>query len=400
MNKDKLMNCFFENNSLSALTEEIGNDMKCSVIITDSAFHVVSSYCGDGICSNAYKTAVMHKELSFKACAYIKEKEKEVSDGKIELLLSGEEKRKYTVQRLICSGVHLGYVICEFSSGSESDICGGDLDFCCGLLSKQLYMARHCNGTSVSTSEEILSELLEGKFENEQRFLLQTEGTFLSGFCPKSFAVIKFAEKMTEENAEREEGVINRLGQIFHASHPFVFNESIIMFLHEDHEVFRLKDFAEQYNLRIIISAELDKLYNMKTEYCEICGINRYFDDIKYGTGKLVYEKDYAYLMELKKLASRSCLMDEKIKELLKYDKENKSELCLTLYTYLICRHSRKAVGDRLFIHSNTVSYRLEKIRDEFSICTDMPSMHFLQVVSLAQALIILGHDELFIAGR
>ena len=77
----------------------------------------------------------------------------------------------------------------------------------------------------------------------------------------------------------------------------------------------------------------------------------------------------------------------------------HKAELCLTLYTYLTCGHSLLRTCDKLFTHRNTVQYRIRKIREEFGLDTEDPDRQLGFLLSLALALLRLGHEELFIAG-
>ena len=90
-----------------------------------------------------------------------------------------------------------------------------------------------------------------------------------------------------------------------------------------------------------------------------------------------VYEsRDYALLMHLVNMEKRSDSLGEPIGALYRYDTENGSELCLTLYTYLCCRHSLQETCERLFTHRNTVLYRIRRIQEDFFIPLDDTAMH------------------------
>ena len=111
----------------------------------------------------------------------------------------------------------------------------------------------------------------------------------------------------------------------------------------------------------------------------------------------VVYEKDFVPAAQLKKLSLLQNLMDERVQAMLLNDQTHGSALCVTLYTYIICSRSRKQTSARLFTHCNTVSYRLEKIKNEFFISPDSPEDLFPLLFSLALALMRLGRDDLFI---
>ena len=82
---------------------------------------------------------------------------------------------------------------------------------------------------------------------------------------------------------------------------------------------------------------------------------------------------------------------------LYKYDLQNDSEYCLTLYTYLMCSRSLKDTCEKLFTHRNTVLYRIRRIREDFAIDTDGTEDRMRLMLSLGLALVMQGRDELFI---
>lgn len=57
-------------------------------------------------------------------------------------------------------------------------------------------------------------------------------------------------------------------------------------------------------------------------------------------------------------------LFERKLGKLLRYDQEHDSNMLLTFYHYLECRGSLIETANSLYIHRNSVKYRLERIRD------------------------------------
>ncbi|MEK5447053.1 PucR family transcriptional regulator [Paenibacillus sp. FSL R7-0331] len=57
-------------------------------------------------------------------------------------------------------------------------------------------------------------------------------------------------------------------------------------------------------------------------------------------------------------------LFERKLGKLLQYDQEHDSNMLLTFYHYLECRGSLIDTANSLYIHRNSVKYRLERIRD------------------------------------
>ena len=57
-----------------------------------------------------------------------------------------------------------------------------------------------------------------------------------------------------------------------------------------------------------------------------------------------------------------------KLRTLLEYDRKNGTELAYSLYMYLVCERNSIAASNLMFIHRNTLIYRLKKIDALISI--------------------------------
>ena len=137
-----------------------------------------------------------------------------------------------------------------------------DLFFCEGLLSKQLFLERYCCSSSLSTAEEILIDLLNGEYSCENIFDTQISGTFLSHFSPKRFAVVFFSS--INEFEEKHATVLRKCKDYFHASHPFVYKNKIILFLHKDHDINQVEDIVKSLQLNVMISDRDSDRYMQK----------------------------------------------------------------------------------------------------------------------------------------
>lgn len=383
MKKDIIMTAFFENNSLSLLTEIIGKELNCPIIITDSTFHIVTTYCKEDMRTESYRNAVAHSALSLKMCSEIKSMSAE-SDGRI-----FANDVIHIARKLSCGGAEIGCALYSFLN--ENDIPKEtDLEFCEGLLSKQLYLESHCTGEVLSTADEIITDLLDGKFETEEILRLQISGTYLAHLSPSRFAYIRPSEKTAGCCPDIESVLRHRLSGDFHSAHPLAYDNGIIIFLHENRDIRCLDNLTDEFCMTTVISAELKSLYDMKYEFPTMKKIAEYILSNEENRYRAVFESDYSWGVLFSEIGGRNGFINRKIKKMHDFDVKNGSELCRTLYTYLTCCHSLQKTSERLFTHSNTIAYRLQKIRDEFEIRTDIPEQHFAHLLSLTAVL----HDS------
>ena len=387
MDKKVMLEFFFNNNSFNALAQEISASLSCPIVITDNAFHIISSVSSIEYGDPIYKTAISHSKLSEETCMHIATK---VEEGINHFCVQSGE-NNFCVGILKNSDTIIGYILYFLDIEMFDE---HDLFFCEGLLSKQLFLERYCCSSSLSTAEEILIDLLNGEYSCENIFDTQISGTFLSHFSPKRFAVVFFSS--INEFEEKHATVLRKCKDYFHASHPFVYKDKIILFLHKDHDINQVEDIVKSLQLNVMISEDLDKLYVMDKHYNRMCTIRDFLSE-KSKLKQVTYEHSYSVLIYLLHLKQNNYQIDKNISSLLYHDLNNNTDFCLTLYTYIICNHSLKKTAENLHAHSNTVLYRIQKAKDEFEIDTDNLELHFYYLISLALCLLELGHEDIFI---
>lgn len=381
MIKDELLNVFLTENTLSGLVKAISGAVGCPAVIVDDAFHIAASCAVGEYNDPAYRTAVSHSELSLDTCAAISahsaEKDFTVDAGN----------KKYRVLRLENGDTVFGYMILISAEDMPCD--AETLNFTAALVSKQLFFERR---QSSGTAEEILAALFDGEFTDEEHFNISASSTYLSNFHPERFALIDLRHCTPAAAAFLQTQLKNE----FHASHPFIYKGKTVMFLHGDHNMPRLAELAGQNGTTAAVSEKLNGIFSAARLYPAVTATLDYLKE-KGKDGALAFAEDYTLLLTLRAAAENCTVFDRDVKKMAEYDKENEGELCLTLYTYLCCRHSLKDTCERLYTHRNTVLYRIRRIKELFGIDTDNPDLYTAYLLQAALELVKTGEDELFI---
>lgn len=381
MIKDELLNVFLTENTLSGLVKAISGAVGCPAVIVDDAFHIAASCAVSEYNDPAYRTAVSHSELSLDTCAAISahgaEKDFTVDAGN----------KKYRILRLENGDTVLGYMILISSEDMPCD--AETLNFTAALVSKQLFFERR---QSSGTAEEILAALFDGEFTDEEHFKISAAATYLSNFHPERFALIDLRDCTPAAAAFLQTQLKNE----FHASHPFIYKGKTVMFLHGDHSMPRLAELAGQNGTPAAVSEKLNGIFSAERLYPAVTATLDYLNEKGKG-GALAFAEDYTLLLTLRAAAGNGTVFDRDVKKMAEYDKENEGELCLTLYTYLCCRHSLKDTCERLYTHRNTVLYRIRRIKEFFGIDTDNPELCIMYLLQAALELVKAGEDALFI---
>ncbi len=210
--KEKLLNVFLEENTLSALTKAVSTELECPVIVADDAYHIAASCAAGEYDDPVYRVAVSHGELALEDCAAISA---HCGEDDFSVEMNG---RKYRVIQLESRGTVHGYMlmlyvpkICPFSDD--------EIHFISALVSKQLFFERR--QTADGTAEEILSALFDGEFSDEEHFKIRAQATYLSNFNPERLALIDLRHCTPAAAAFLQA----QMASEFHASHPFVYKD-------------------------------------------------------------------------------------------------------------------------------------------------------------------------------
>lgn len=87
-------------------------------------------------------------------------------------------------------------------------------------------------------------------------------------------------------------------------------------------------------------------------------------------TGEIYYSQDYTllYLADIIRKNSKVDISHPIVKDILRHDRKNKTAYAKTLYYYLYYQGDYRQTAKKMFIHRNTVQYRIERIKELFRI--------------------------------
>lgn len=393
MNLEKMLGDFFEQDSLDKLTADAGELLGCPLLVVDDTFHIVSSCKPSGFCDRVFDNAVTRGEITYEVVSMLSSR----ADKTEPLYVAIQDS---AIMRLfiplVSGGLLVGYLVCLDVHADLRKTAEGMLHWIKNILAKQLYAEATRGGSMLSTAEEVLTHLLDGKFSSKAFFYVQASTTYLADYTPKRFALIYLGRyhRMTFG----DDALKNELNYAFYASHPFLYNGHVLLFLTHEHDVSAFDALAKRFQLCVVISDELQELYSLPERYQAVREIMEYL--LLHTSGSFVAQADQFHtLMLLRRLQDRPDLIAPQVQALADYDRRYHTQYCLTLYTYFICHHSVQSTCERLFTHRNTVLYRLRKLREEFGLELDDPEQTLALLLSVSIVLLRGHQDQLFVQG-
>ncbi|MBW9156860.1 helix-turn-helix domain-containing protein [Clostridium sp. FP2] len=246
------------------------------------------------------------------------------------------------------------------------------------IISKELGKKQFYKNTKNVLSEEILYDLLENTIENKEIIKERLKN------CSLVFSKHIFVMVIDISNFELRQSIYSRylstaLLNLFPISNSIYYNGAIVIiddreeYIENENKTESIKKFLLENNLKMGISSEFSSIedcsiyYHQAIRSLEIGSI--------LGEKKCVYKHEdivpYNFIYMAKGQILKEDFYNNSIYILKKFDYTNSSELYKTLYTYLKNNHNMTKSSEELFIHRNTLRYRLQQIVNLIGIDLD-----------------------------
>ena len=370
---ETLLEQFFAQDDLGKLTVSTGELLGCPLLVLDDTFHVAAHYLPLGFSDALFETAVHRGEISYEAGAIISENAM-LTAGWADYVQLADSPYRRRFAPLVSAGVRLGCLICVDTDGHLEKIPPQTWELVEHILSKQLFVEASHQDKPFETAEDILMHLLDGGFSSAAHFQLQASGTYLADFHPRTFALIDLETYHSTYIGKRH--LKEELEAQIPDSHPFLYKGDVFLFLHREGDGDIFSELAEEFQLKILISAPIDDLFTLPQLYRTAREALELMKDARFHGEAVCSAQQLRTPLLLKNLEGRGDLVSPELRRLAVHDREKGSQYCETLYHYLTCCHSLKQTSDALYTHRNTVLYRIRRLQEDFLIPLEEPSLH------------------------
>ena len=370
---ETLLEQFFAQDDLEKLTVSTGELLGCPLLVLDDTFHVAAHYLPLGFSDALFETAVRRGEISYEAGAIISENAM-LTAGWADYVQLADSPYRRRFAPLVSAGVRLGCLICVDTDGHLEKIPPQTWELVEHILSKQMFVEASHQDKLFETAEDILMHLLDGGFSSAAHFQLQTSGTYLADFHPRAFALIDLETYHSAYMGKRH--LKEELEAQIPDSHPFLYKGDVFLFLHREGDGDIFSELAEEFQLKILISAPIDDLFALPQLYRTAREALELMKDARFHGEAVCTAPQLRTPLLLKNLEGRGDLVSPELRRLAVHDREKGTQYCETLYHYLTCCHSLIKTSNALYTHRNTVLYRIRRLQEDFLIPLEDPSLH------------------------
>ena len=370
---ETLLEQFFAQDDLGKLTVSTGELLGCPLLVLDDTFHVAAHYLPLGFSDALFETAVRRGEISYEAGAIISENAM-LTAGWADYVQLADSPYRRRFAPLVSAGVRLGCLICADTDGHLEKIPPQTWELVEHILSKQMFVEASHQDKLFETAEDILMHLLDGGFSSAAHFQLQASGTYLADFHPRAFALIDLETYHSAYMGKRH--LKEELEAQIPDSHPFLYKGDVFLFLHREGDGDIFSELAEEFQLKILISAPIDDLFTLPQLYRTAREALELMKDARFHGEAVCSAQQLRTPLLLKNLEGRGDLVSPELRRLAVHDREKGTQYCETLYHYLTCCHSLIKTSNALYTHRNTVLYRIRRLQEDFAIPLEEPSLH------------------------
>lgn len=382
-------------NNLKRLTEALSRLLKNPLAVYDTSYYILAHSSIQHINDPVWLAGMKRGYCRYEYAAQLS---KLTTTGDRFQIISGVGPVRRRMALLQINGAPVGYYSVLESETPFEQVAQEDYELAGKLLAKEVSFLCAPGYTQDSISYHgLLTDLLNGNFVNRQLFHQRLAGSELD--ISTTFRLINI-DMSTYAAPVGKEQMRDALKQLLPASWSVYHTHNIVILLNAQASHYGLEDpfcafreYLEVNQLRCCISDAFEDLYHLKDHYAltsyalqaaKTRGDKRVF--LEYEGYKLQRIVDLIPTDEVPFLCSTP------VWEIYKADYLNKTNYLQTLFWYLHYGRSLRDTAEALFIHRNTVAYRIQKISEKFGISFQQEHQNIHSYIS---CLLLISSDTL-----
>lgn len=227
------------------------------------------------------------------------------------------------------------------------------------------------------SEDNIFIECLSGELKSYGSFLERIRNTTFNRPCKYRVAIID-VDKF-ENFDPRKEILRSFFNSIFHKAWMLWYRGNVVAIIDTKNaedigSIFeKNKLFFEEKKLRLGVSDEFENIYNIKTYYSQCRSVLNLSGE--FGNEKFYFMyndfKFYDMLQNVTENFNADQYLDNRLAKIQEYDLNNNTEYYMTIKKYIFSGQNLSRAADELHVHKNTVSYRINKAKEIFSLTFD-----------------------------
>jgi len=376
-NTSSVLSALIKGNSLNKLVEIASTILGNPIIITNTSYKVMAISDVD-IDEPTWKFARTYGYCSQESINRFKWEgiAKKTIESEYPIILSDEFSKDFPmiVKKIVVEDKIVGYLgLYEVNNKfKQSDL--DVINIFCDIISVEMKNSiYHEESFTYREYESIILDLLNNEISTTS--ILQCRLKAANWFLKKNFCLIKIPLSKSDYSIWFSDYFYAKLIQCTTLCKVAKYHDSLVIIINYDTQ----DEYKQEIdNITYILKSNKIEggVSNVFTEL-ELEHLNTFYHQSSkaYEIGKLTnktytllyYYEDIALYHFFSKIQNKNDLRmfcHPAYNKLLEHDKLNSTEYCKSLYEYILCANNISASAEKLFIHRNTMSYRINKISE------------------------------------
>lgn len=388
---DQLLELFCRTNDPDRLTDQAALVLGNPLVLCDTSYHFIARSDVSRVRDKNWLAGVKRRGWSYELVHKVSQLELDYTGREHSThILEGVSERRRKLGPLCVDGEHVGYYLVLEEFGPLDQVDEACYRRVAALLTKCV-AARQAGQLPGGgrDAESVMLDLLGRGFESRSIFLERAAKSQIARTGTwRVFCILP--PSLPGDGPDRRE-LRSVVGQCLPLSWQVFYGDAMVILADLGTGLYRHREsmaafeaFLTARNLRAGQSDEFSDPYRLRRHYEQALSaarLGRAFED---GRSVVPYEDYKVY--DLFARANDPELFDrfstEAVRRVCDYDRKNGTQLLDTLYHYLGCGCSVQKAAARLYVHRNTVAYRVARVKELFGLDFDDDWGNYLNYTS------------------
>lgn len=381
---------FYQTDDLNVIIQAAAAVLQNPIMLMDSCFYMLSHstlhIVDDYFWLDGLKRGVCTYEHAAKIHAISPEREDNITHTRRLVTDFGPYKRMMGAL-LIDQRIVGYYSVMEFEKGFDK-IPDSLFDNVLNILSKSVSVANSISvHTGKQTVEAILSDLLNRGFDNRSLLYLRIQNTALDK--KNLFQIITINMTKYQQKTDSKKALKDIIHEFYPNSWSISYKQFIVILKNTDNaknkkQEDKFDNYLNTLQLRAGYSDEFHDLFHLPDYFYQATRAIELASMISCKSSRVFYNdyKLYDLISDCKHKTSNNKYCSNAVLSIQKYDIKNNTQYLQTLFHYLDNGNNIKDTAKTMFLHRNTIVYRIERLKDLFDIDFNNSHHNILNYIS------------------
>lgn len=390
----ELMDLFLKTNDLERLIEKAAQVLRNPLLICDTSYHFLGRSDVSSVRDKSWLAGVKRGGWSYELVSLINSLDLDYTGArhKTQILdsINLDSSSRRMIGTLCMDGNHMGYYFILEENAPFSDVSEQTYEQVAAVLAKSVSAGRAGRLPGGGRSaESIMLDLLQNGFDSRNIFLERAGKSDIARMG--NYRIFCIAMKEDDADKPESRGLRSMIGHCLPLSWQVKYQGYTVVLanfssgFHPGPDTLNdLTQFLVGQGLQAGCSDGFSDPYLLKRYFeqaRDAAYLGRLFED---GRQIIPYEdyKSYDLFFGLRDEDVFTRYATEVVRKISEYDRKNATQYMETLYYYLASGCSVQKAAQKLYVHRNTVAYRVTKVKELFGITFDDTEKNYANYMS------------------